>query len=104
MNEPVQAGIFAPPGVSIPHGAPLPDDTLHGAPGDTITHAQFHNAYGLEMGQATYEALRQLRPTERPFVLTRAATAGSQRYAIVWNGDSTSSWDNLRLPFRAISA
>ena len=97
MNEPVQAGIFAPPGISIPHGAPLPDDALHGAPDDTITHAQFHNAYGLEMGQATYEGLRQLRPTERPFVLTRAATAGSQRYAIVWNGDSTSSWDNLRL-------
>ena len=97
MNEPVQAGIFAPPGVSIPHGAPLPDDALHGAPNNTITHAQFHNAYGLEMGQATYEGLQQLRPTERPFVLTRAATAGSQRYAIVWNGDSTSSWDNLRL-------
>jgi len=49
------------------------------------------------MAQATYEGLRRLRPDERPFVLTRAATAGSQRYAIVWNGDSTSSWENLRL-------
>lgn len=97
MNEPVQAGIFAPPSVSIPHGAPLPDEALHGAPNDTITHAQFHNAYGLEMVRATYEVLQRFRPTERPFVLTRSATAGSQRYAIVWNGDSTSSWDNLRL-------
>ncbi|HEU5348279.1 MAG TPA: TIM-barrel domain-containing protein [Ktedonobacterales bacterium] len=97
MNEPAQAGISAPADVSIPHGGSLPDDVLHGTSGDTITHAQFHNAYGLEMGQATYEGLRRLRPDERPFVLTRAATAGSQRYAIVWNGDSASSWDNLRL-------
>jgi alpha-glucosidase len=97
MNEPAQAGIFAPSDLNLPHGATLPDDVLHGAPGDPITHAQFHNAYGLEMGRATYEGLLRLRPDERPFVLTRAATAGSQRNAIVWNGDSTSSWDNLRL-------
>jgi alpha-glucosidase len=96
MNEPSQAGIFAPPSVSLPHGAPLPDDVLHGAPDDTITHAQFHNAYGLEMGRATFEGLQRLRPDERPFVLTRSATAGSQRYTIVWNGDSTSSWEHLR--------
>ena len=97
MNEPAQAGIFAPPGVKISHGETLPDDVLHGTPDDPITHARFHNAYGLEMAQATYEGLRRLRPDERPFVLTRAATSGSQRYAIVWNGDSTSSWENLRL-------
>jgi alpha-glucosidase len=97
MNEPAQAGMFAPPNVTIPHGATLPDDALHGDSGDTITHLQFHNAYALEMGQATYEALLATRPDERPFILTRAATAGSQRYAIVWNGDSASSWDNFRL-------
>ncbi|HEX5158420.1 MAG TPA: TIM-barrel domain-containing protein [Ktedonobacterales bacterium] len=97
MNEPAQAGIFAPPSVKISHGETLPDDVLHGTPDDPITHARFHNAYGLEMAQATFEGLQRLRPDERPFVLTRAATAGSQRYAIVWNGDSTSSWENLRL-------
>jgi alpha-glucosidase len=97
MNEPAQAGIFAPPGVTIPHGETLPDAVLHGTPDDSITHAQFHNAYGLAMGQATFEGLQRLRSDERPFVLTRSATAGSQRYAMVWNGDSTSSWDNLRL-------
>ncbi|HET8907112.1 MAG TPA: glycoside hydrolase family 31 protein [Ktedonobacterales bacterium] len=97
MNEPAQAGMSAPPGVTIAHGETLPDDVLHGTSSDTITHAQFHNAYGLAMCQATYESLRALRPDEHPFVLTRAATAGSQRYALVWNGDSTSSWQNLRL-------
>lgn len=97
MNEPAQAGMSAPRDVSVSHGQTLPDDVLHGMPGDTLTHAQFHNAYGLAMCQATYEGLQRLRPGERPFILTRAATAGSQRYAIVWNGDSSSSWDNLRL-------
>jgi alpha-glucosidase len=97
MNEPAQAGMSAPADVVIPHGATLPDSVLHGAPGDTMTHARFHNAYGLEMAHATYDGLASLRPGERPFVLTRSATAGSQRYAIVWNGDSTSSWENLRL-------
>lgn len=97
MNEPAQTGIFAPPSIKISHGETLPDDVLHGTPDDPITHARFHNAYGLAMAQSTFEGLQRLRPDERPFVLTRAATAGSQRYAIVWNGDSTSSWDNLRL-------
>jgi len=97
MNEPAQAGIFAPLNVKISHGETLPVDVLHGTPDDPITHARFHNAYGLAMAQATFEGLKRLRPDERPFVLTRSATAGSQRYAIVWNGDSTSSWDNLRL-------
>jgi len=97
MNEPAQAGIFAPPSVKISHGETLPDDVVHGMLDDPITHARFHNTYGLEMARATFEGLRRWRPDERPFVLTRAATAGSQRFAIVWNGDSTSSWDNLRL-------
>ncbi|HET9979360.1 MAG TPA: glycoside hydrolase family 31 protein [Ktedonobacterales bacterium] len=97
MNEPSQAAIFAPPDVTLPHGATLPDDVRHGPVDDTITHAQFHNAYGLTMCQATRAGLERLRLDERPFVLTRAATAGSQRSAIVWNGDSTSSWENLRL-------
>jgi alpha-glucosidase len=97
MNEPAQAGMWAPPEVTIPHGATLPDDVLHGTSSDTITHAQFHNAYGLAMCQATYDSLRDLQPDERPFVLSRAATAGSQRYALVWNGDSSSTWQNLRL-------
>ena len=97
MNEPAQAGMFAPADVPLPHGATLPDDVRHGPPEDPLTHLQFHNAYGLTMGQATRDGIQRLRPDERPFVLTRAATAGSQRYAIVWNGDSSSSWHNLRL-------
>lgn len=97
MNEPTQADMWAPPDIRIPHGTTLPDDAAHGPPDEPIPHAAFHNAYAIEMVRATREALEALRPDERPFVLTRAAGAGSQRYAIVWNGDTTSCWEHLRL-------
>lgn len=97
MNEPTQADMWAPEGVHIPHGTSLPLDTVHGPDEQPLSHAEFHNAYGLEMAHATQAGLLSQRPGERPFVLTRAATAGSQRHAIVWNGDTTSSWEHLRL-------
>lgn len=34
---------------------------------------------------------------ERPFVLTRAFFAGSQRYGAVWTGDNTAEWDHLKI-------
>ncbi len=97
MNEPTQADMWAPPDVRIPHGATLPLDTIHGPAHDPLRHAEFHNAYAVEMARATFEALARLAPDRRPFVLTRAASGGSQRYAAVWNGDTTSSWEHLRM-------
>jgi alpha-glucosidase len=97
MNEPTQADMWAPEGIRVPHGTTLPDDAMHSAAGEQIPHATFHNAYAIEMVRATREGLQSLRPEERPFVLTRAASAGAQRYAIIWNGDTTSSWEHLRL-------
>jgi alpha-glucosidase len=61
------------------------------------THARFHNVYGMLMAQSTFEGVRRLRPDTRPFVLTRAGFAGVQRYAAVWTGDNTASWEHLRL-------
>jgi alpha-glucosidase len=48
------------------------------------------------MSRASRDGLRQLRPHERPFVLTRATYAGGQRYAAVWTGDNTADWGHLR--------
>ncbi|KAH8697105.1 glycosyl hydrolases family 31-domain-containing protein [Talaromyces proteolyticus] len=49
------------------------------------------------MGKASHDALVDLRPTLRPFVLTRSATAGTLRYAASsWSGDDVTSWENLR--------
>jgi alpha-glucosidase len=49
------------------------------------------------MARAAHEALTRLRPGSRSFVLTRSGFAGIQRYAAVWTGDNTSSWEHLRM-------
>ena len=56
-----------------------------------------HNAYGSLNAQATYDGLRRLRPNERPFVLTRAAYAGTQRFAATWTGDNSATREHMAL-------
>ncbi len=51
----------------------------------------------MENARATYKGLMQLRPNLRPFVLTRAAYSGTQRYAASWTGDNSSTWNHLRI-------
>ncbi len=89
MNEPA---IFGVPDKTMPL------DTVHRLDdGTTKDHRGIHNVYGMLNARATYEGLRRLRPNERPLVLTRAAYAGTQRYAASWTGDNTSSWNHYRL-------
>jgi alpha-glucosidase len=56
-----------------------------------------HNAYGSLNARATYQGLLELRPNERPFVLTRAAYAGTQRFAATWTGDNSATREHLAL-------
>jgi alpha-glucosidase len=60
-------------------------------------HREIHNVFGMQNVRATYDGLLALRPNERPFVLTRAAFAGTQRYAATWTGDNQSTWVHYRL-------
>jgi alpha-glucosidase len=71
-------------------------DARHDNEGQPTDTREIHNVYGLLNTRATYDGLLKLRPDDRPFVLTRATFAGGQRYAAVWPGDNTSSWDHLR--------
>jgi alpha-glucosidase len=76
----------------------MPLDTVHRIDwGGTQTHRAIHNVYGMQNVRGTYEGLLRLRPDQRPFVLTRAAFAGAQRYAATWTGDNTSSWNHMRM-------
>lgn len=88
MNEP---SVFNVPTKTIP------EDALHLGGGDLKPgpHAQYHNAYGMLEARGTYEGILQANPTKRPFVLTRAAYIGYQRYAATWTGDNVSSWTDL---------
>jgi alpha-glucosidase len=65
--------------------------------GENSTHAKNRNVFALLMARATYEGLARLQPDRRPFVITRAAYAGIQRYSTMWTGDTNSTWESLAL-------
>ncbi len=93
MNEPA---VFDGPGKT------MPVDTVHRIEGGGFathltTHREIHNVYGMQNARATHDGLLALRPDRRPYVMTRAGYAGSQRYAVTWTGDNTSSWNHLKL-------
>jgi len=89
MNEP---SIFLTPTKTMPL------DTRHRLDdGTTVDHRAIHNVFGMQNVRATYDGLRRLRPNERPFVLTRAAYAGAQRYAATWTGDNSSTWNHIHM-------
>ena len=86
MNEP-----------SVFGSGTFPNDVRHYYEGYRGSHRKAHNIYGMQMARATYEGLKRLRPRKRPFVITRSAYAGTQRYAACWTGDNIATWDHLRL-------
>jgi len=65
--------------------------------GGAHPHETFHNQYALLMAMGTVTGLREAMPELRTFVLTRAGSAGIQRYAANWMGDNQSRWDHLRV-------
>ncbi|KAL4109890.1 hypothetical protein PRIC1_001585 [Phytophthora ramorum] len=102
MNEP---SVFNGPEVSMRKGCM----SLAG-----VEHREWHNMYGILFQRSTMEGqlVRQQPPPEplsafaeelvltsdmqRPFVLSRAFSAGSQRYGAIWTGDNTAEWGHLR--------
>ena len=75
----------------------MPLDTVHSVEGRKTDHREIHNVFGMENVRATHDGLLQLEPDVRPFVLTRAGYAGTQRYAATWTGDNTSTWNHMRI-------
>jgi alpha-glucosidase len=86
MNEPA---VMEVPGKT----APL--DTRHNYDGHPCTHRKAHNVYGMQMVRATYEGVKKYVYPKRPFVITRAAYAGTQRYSSTWTGDNVATWEHL---------
>jgi alpha-glucosidase len=86
------------PSVFLRADKTMPLDTVHRLDdGTTLDHRAVHNIFGMENVRATYEGLLKLQPAERPFVLTRAAYSGAQRYAATWTGDNSSTWNHLKM-------
>src|SRR5262249_4040543 len=89
MNEPSEFTLG-----TVPSTLPASGD------GTPASMAQLHNVYGLLEARATYEGMRGT--AMRPFILSRAAAAGSQRYAAVWTGDAPSTWSTLGMTLPAL--
>jgi alpha-glucosidase len=87
MNEP---SVFVPSKT-----APL--NILHSDEGRITDHREIHNVFGMQNVRATYEGMLRLQPNLRPFVLTRAAYAGTERYAATWTGDNSATWNHMRI-------
>jgi alpha-glucosidase len=73
----------------------FPYDVRHDYDGDPCSHRKAHNVYGMQMARATYEGVKEFMKPNRPFVITRSAYAGVQRYTSVWTGDNIATWEHL---------
>jgi len=86
------------PAVFLTPTKTMPLDNVHRTDdGAKHPHTEIHNVFGMQNVRATYDGLRKLQGDERPFVLTRAAFAGAQRYAATWTGDNSSTWNHLAM-------
>lgn len=95
MNEP--ATFATPFSQGFSSQLPVPLGLVSGSGADLTVHAEVHNLYGHQMAMATHQGLQRLRPEERPWVLTRSAFVGTQKWAISWMGDNHSWWEHLHL-------
>lgn len=75
---------------------PLEDDVMFENDGKPATHLKMHNIYANLMAKATYKGIKE-NTSERPFIITRAAYSGSQKYTTFWTGDNQSLWIHLQM-------
>lgn len=90
------AGIWNDMNEPASFNGPLPDDVVFNNDGIITDHREMHNVFGHYMSKATYEGIKKYTE-KRPFVITRACYAGTQKYSTVWTGDNQSLWEHLRM-------
>ena len=64
--------------------------------GKTGTIGQLKPIMANIMCHITEEAIQEMYPNTRPFIVCRAGYAGIQQYAQTWSGDNFTSWDTLK--------
>ncbi len=73
----------------------FPLDVRHDYDGYRCSHRKAHNIYGTQMARATYEGVKKYVYPKRPFVITRSAYSGAQRFTSTWTGDNIATWEHL---------
>lgn len=72
----------------------VPPDAVHY---NNSLHYDLHNLYGHSEAIMTREALLDINPGVRPFVLSRSTFSGTGKHAGHWTGDNFAQWDHLAL-------
>ena len=65
---------------------------------------EIRNVYGMQMARATYNGTKRILNNKRPFILTRAAYAGTQRYSAVWTGDNAATDEHMLFGQRLVNS
>ena len=73
----------------------FPLDVRHDYDGHPCSHRKAHNIYGMQMARATYEGVKRFSYPKRPFIITRSAYSGAQRFTSSWTGDNVATWEHL---------
>jgi Alpha-glucosidases, family 31 of glycosyl hydrolases len=79
----------------------FPDNVVHKLRNRVIPHPKVRNAYPYYEAEATFKGFEKAGRKE-VFILSRSGYSGIQKYAFVWTGDSTSSWDQLKLQIQLV--
>ncbi len=72
------------------------DDARCAGFGEPFRIAHARPLQTLLMTRASYDAQRESRPDERPYLISRSGCPGIQRYAQTWSGDNESNWETLK--------
>ncbi|MEO9529947.1 glycoside hydrolase family 31 protein [Roseibium sp.] len=72
------------------------DEAVCAGFGDAIAVNLIRPLHSQLMTRASFDAQRADKPDERPYLISRCACPGTQRYAQTWTGDNYTSWDTLR--------
>ena len=82
-------------------GQKMPDNIIFHYEGEKASHLKARNIYALQMCRSSYEGYVNFIK-KRPFMLTRAAYAGIQRYSAVWTGDNTAEDSHMLMGIRML--
>ncbi|MFO8130199.1 MAG: glycoside hydrolase family 31 protein [Bacteroidales bacterium] len=85
-------------------GQSIPNIIEFNYEGEGASLKKARNVYGLLMSGSAYEGSKNALKGERPFLLTRAAYSGIQRYSAVWTGDNVASDEHMLLGVRLVNS
>ncbi|WP_422378423.1 TIM-barrel domain-containing protein [Roseibium sp.] len=72
------------------------DEAVCSGFGDPVPVNLIRPLHSQLMTRASYDAQWENQPDRRPYLISRCASPGTQRYAQTWTGDNYTSWETLR--------